>query len=102
MHRHRWGVGANAEEPEGTGQVIGLGWSALGLSLLGSFFQHFPVLAALIMAAAGASLIVFSISMFAVIAPPLFLVRTLLAEFGMRPKVSPRLKEEKWRIPNGQ
>ena len=51
-----------------------------------------PQLAALIMAAAGVA-IVFSISMFAVIARPLFLVRRFWAEFGRRPKVRPEPKE---------
>jgi hypothetical protein len=51
-----------------------------------------PQLAALIMTAAGVA-IVFSISMFAVIARPLFLVRRFWAEFGMRPKVRPEPKE---------
>jgi hypothetical protein len=45
-------------------------------------------LAPLIMAATGVA-IVFSISMFAVIARPLFLVRRFWAEFGRRPKVRP-------------
>jgi hypothetical protein len=49
-------------------------------------------LAALIMAATGVA-IVFSISMFAVIARPLFLVRRFWAEFGRRLKVRPEPKE---------
>jgi hypothetical protein len=51
-----------------------------------------PQLAALIMAAAGAA-IVLSISIVAVIARPLFLVRRSWAEFDMRPKVRPEPKE---------
>jgi hypothetical protein len=51
-----------------------------------------PQLAALIMAAAGAA-IVLSISMFAVIVRPLFLVRRTWSEFGRRPKVRPEPKE---------
>jgi hypothetical protein len=89
------GVGA-AVEPEGASQVIGLGWSALGLSLMGligaALWIAKPQLATLIMAAAGFA-IVFSISMFAVIARPLFVVRRFWAEFGMRPKVRPEPKE---------
>jgi hypothetical protein len=76
--------------------VGGLGWSALGLSLLGligaALWIAKPQLAPLIMAIAGVA-IVFSISMFAVIARPLFLVRRFWAEFGMRPKVRPEPKE---------
>jgi hypothetical protein len=49
-------------------------------------------LAALIMAAAGVA-IVCSISMFAVIARPLFLVRRSWAEFGRSPKVRPEPNE---------
>ena len=45
-------------------------------------------LASLIMATVGVAL-VFSISMVAVIARPLFLVRRFWAEFGRRPKVHP-------------
>jgi hypothetical protein len=89
------GVGA-AVEPEGASQLIGLGWSALGLSLLGligaALWIAKPQLAALIMAAVGLA-IVFSISMFAVIARPLFVVRRFWAEFDMRPKISPEPKE---------
>jgi len=89
------GVGA-AVEPEGASQVIGLGWSALGLSLLGligaALWIAKPQLATLIMATAGVA-IVLSISMFAVIARPLFLVRRFWAEFGRSPKVRPEPKE---------
>ena len=89
------GVGA-AVEAEGASQVIGLGWSALGLSLLGligaALWIAKPQLATLIMATAGVA-IVLSISMFAVIARPLFLVRRFWAEFGRRPKVRPEPKE---------
>jgi hypothetical protein len=89
------GLGA-AVEAEGASQIIGLGWSALAFSLLGligaALWIAKPQLAALIMATAGLA-IVFSISMFAVIARPLFLVRRFWAEFGMRPKVRPEPKE---------
>jgi hypothetical protein len=89
------GVGA-AVEAEGASQVIGLGWAALGLSLLGligaALWIAKPQLAPLIMATAGVA-IVLSISMFAVIARPLFLVRRFWAEFGRRPKVRPEPKE---------
>ena len=95
------GVGA-AVEPEGASQVIGLGWSALGLSLLGligaALWIAKPQLAPLIMATAGVAL-VFSISMFAVIARPLFVVRRFWAEFGRRPQGPPRTQRStEWRI----
>ena len=89
------GVGA-AVEPEGVSQVIGLGWSALVISLLGligaALWIAKPQLTPLIMAAAGVA-IVFSISIVAVIARPLFLVRRFWAEFGRMPKVRPEPKE---------
>jgi hypothetical protein len=86
------GLGA-AVGPEGASQVIGLGWSALGLSLLlgligAALWIAKPHLGELIMATAGVAIVV-SISMFAVIARPLFLVRRFWAEFSMRPKVRP-------------
>jgi hypothetical protein len=85
------GLGA-AVEPEGASQIIGLGWSALGLSLLGligvALWIAKPHLGELIMAAAGIA-IVLSISMIAVIVRPLFLVRRFWAEFGRRPEVRP-------------
>ena len=86
------GVGS-AVEPEGASQVIGLGWSALGLSLLlgligAALWIAKPQLGELIMATAGVT-IVCSISMIAVIVRPLFLVRRFWAEFGRRPKVRP-------------
>ena len=82
------GLGA-VFEAEGASQVIGLGWSALGLSLLlgligAALWIAKPQLGELIMAAAGIA-IVGSISLFAVIARPLFVVRRLWAEMaGMR------------------
>jgi hypothetical protein len=89
------GVGA-AVEPEGASQVIGLGWSALGLSLLGligaALWIAKPQLAPLIMATAGVA-IVFSISMFAVIARPLFLVAALLGRVRQEAQRPPRTKE---------
>jgi hypothetical protein len=82
------GIGA-AVEAEGASQVIGLGWSALGFSLLGLFGAAMsiakPRLAALVMAVAGIAVAI-SISLFAVIATPLFLVGALLAFLGRRPK----------------
>jgi hypothetical protein len=94
------GVGS-AVEPEGASQVIGLGWSALVISLLGligaALWIAKPQLAPLIMAAAGVALVL-SISMFAVIARPLFLVRRFWAEFGRRLKIRPEPKE----APSGQ
>jgi hypothetical protein len=70
----------------------GLGWSALGLSLLGligaALWIAKPQLAPLIMAAAGVAM-VFSISILAVIARPLFVVRRSWAEFGRRERVRP-------------
>ena len=81
------GLGA-AVEAEGASQVITLGWSALGLSLLlgligAALWIAKPQLGELIMAAGGVA-IVFSISMVAVIARPLFLVRRFFAEFDRR------------------
>jgi hypothetical protein len=81
------GLGA-AVEAEGASQIIGLGWSALGLSLLlgligATLWIAKPQLAPLIMATAGVA-IVFSISMVAVIVRPLFLVRRFWAEFDRR------------------
>src|SRR5215217_2692733 len=86
------GLGA-AVEPEGASQVIGFGWSALGLSLLlgligAALWIAKPHLGELIMATAGIA-IVCSISIFAVIVRPLFLVRRFWAEFGRRPEVRP-------------
>jgi hypothetical protein len=86
------GVGA-AVEAEGASQVIGLGWAALGLSLLGligaALWIAKPQLAPLIMATAGVA-IVFSISMFAVIARPLFLVAALLGRVRQEAQRPPR------------
>jgi hypothetical protein len=97
------GLGA-AVEAEGASQVIGLGWSALGLSLLvgligAALWIAKPQLAPLIMATAGVAL-VFSLSVFAVIVRPLFLVRRFWAEFGRMPKVRPYPK--KHRVANPQ
>src|SRR5215207_11080650 len=96
------GVGA-AVEPEGASQVIGLGWSALGLSLLGligaALWIAKPQLATLIMATAGVA-IVLSISMFAVIARPLFLVAALLGRVRQEAQGPPRTQRRtEWRIP---
>jgi hypothetical protein len=84
------GVGA-AVEAEGASQVITLGWSALGFSLLvgligAALWIAKPQLAPLVMATAGVAM-VSSISMIAVIVRPLFLVRRTWAEFGRRDKV---------------
>jgi hypothetical protein len=86
------GLGA-AFEAEGASQIIGLGWSALGLSLLlgligAALWIAKPQLGELIMATAGVA-IVCSISLFAAIARPLFVVRRFFAEFGRRPKLRP-------------
>ena len=86
------GLGA-VVEPEGASQVIGLGWSALGLSLLlrlmgATVWIAKRRLAELIVAAAGIA-IVSSISTFAVIARPLFVVRRFWADFGRGPKARP-------------
>jgi hypothetical protein len=71
------GVGT-AFEAEGASQVIGLGWAALGFSLLGLFGAAMtiakPRLAALVMAVWGIAVAI-SISMFASIATPLFSLR---------------------------
>ena len=78
------GVGA-AFEAEGASQIIGLGLSTLGFSLLGLFGAALsiarPRLAALVMAVAGIAVAI-SISIFTVIATPLFLVAALLAFLG--------------------
>jgi hypothetical protein len=85
------GLGAPVE-PEGASQIIGLGWTALGLSLLGligtALWIAKPHLGELIMATAGVAM-VFSISIVAVIVRPLFVVRRFWAEFGMKPKIRP-------------
>jgi hypothetical protein len=89
------GLGA-AVEAEGASQLIGLGWSALGFSLLGLFGAAMsiakPRLAALVMAVAGIAVAI-SISLFAVIATPLFLVGALLAFLGRRPKAQAKPSE---------
>ena len=59
-----------------------------------------PQLAALIMATAGVA-IVFSISMFAVIARPLFLVAALLGRVRQEAQGPPRTQRStEWRIPS--
>lgn len=74
-----------AFESEGAGTVVGLGWSALGFSLLGligaALAMAKPILAAVIMLVAAVAIGI-SISLFAVIATPLFLVAALLAFLG--------------------
>jgi hypothetical protein len=87
------GVGATFEA-HGATQVIASGWSALVFSLLGligaaALWIAKPHLAALIMAAAGIA-IVFSISMFAVIARPLFLVAARLGRVRQDAQRPPR------------
>ena len=86
------GLGA-AVGPEGASQVMGLGLSALVISLLlgligAALWIAKPQLGELIMATAGIA-IVSSISIFAKIARPLFVVRRFWAEFGRRPKLRP-------------
>jgi hypothetical protein len=74
-----------AFDAEGAGTVVGLGWSALGFSLLGlvgaALSLAKPVIAAVIMLIAGVAVAI-SISLFAVIATPLFLIAALLAFLG--------------------
>jgi hypothetical protein len=86
------GVGA-AFEAEGASQIIASGWSALVFSLLGligaAVWIAKPHLGELIMATAGVA-IVFSISMFAVIARPLFLVAALLGRVRQEAQRPPR------------
>jgi hypothetical protein len=86
------GVGATFEA-HGATQVIASGWSALVFSLLGligaALWIAKPHLAALIMAVAGVA-IVFSISMLAVIARPLFLVAALLGRVRHEAQRPPR------------
>ena len=95
------GLGA-AVEPEGASQVIGLGWSALGLSLLlgligAALWIAKPQLAALIMAIAGVA-IVFSISMFAVIATAAVPGAALLGRVRQEAQGPPRTQ----RAPSGE
>jgi hypothetical protein len=86
------GVGATFEA-HGATQVIASGWSALVFSLLGligaALWIAKPHLDELIMATAGVA-IVFSISMFAVIARPLFLVAALLGRVRQEAQRPPR------------
>jgi hypothetical protein len=86
------GVGATFEA-HGATQVIASGWSALVFSLLGligaALWIAKPHLGELIMATAGVA-IVFSISMFAVIARPLFLVAALLGRVRQEAQRPPR------------
>ena len=83
------GVGA-AFDAKDAELIVTLGWSALGFSLLGLFGAALsiakPRFAALVMGVAGVAVAI-SISMFAVIATPLFLVAALLAFLGRRPKI---------------
>jgi hypothetical protein len=78
------GVGG-AFEAEGAGTVVGLGWSALFFSLLGLVGAALSLakarLAAAIMLVAGVAIAI-SVSLFAVIATPLFLIAALLAFLG--------------------
>jgi hypothetical protein len=89
------GVGATFEA-HGATQVIASGWSALVFSLLGligaALWIAKPHLGELIMAAAGVA-IVFSISMFAAVARPLFLVAALLGRVRQEAQRPPRTKE---------
>jgi hypothetical protein len=76
-----------AFDAEGAGTVVGLGWSALGFSLLGlvgaALSLAKPVIAAVIMLIAGVAVAI-SISLFAVIATPLFLIAALLVFLGRK------------------
>jgi hypothetical protein len=69
-----------AFEAEGAQEVVGLGWSALFFSLLGlvgaALSLARPVIAAVMMIVAAIAIAI-SISLFAVIATPLFLVAAL-------------------------
>lgn len=74
-----------AFEAEGSGTIVGLGWSALFFSLFGlvggALSMAKPRIAAAIMLVASAAILI-SISMFALIATPLFLVAAVLAFLG--------------------
>jgi hypothetical protein len=74
-----------AFDAKGAETVVGLGWSALGFSLLGlvgaALSLAKPVLAAVIMLIVRVAILI-SISLFAVIATPLFLIAALLAFLG--------------------
>ena len=74
-----------AFEAEGSGTIVGLGWSALFFSLLGlvgaALSLAKPRIAAVVMLVAAIAVGI-SISLFAVIASPLFLVAALLTFLG--------------------
>ena len=74
-----------AFEAEGSGTIVGLGWSALFFSLLGlvgaALSLAKPRIATATMLVAAIAILI-SISMFALIATPLFLVAALLAFLG--------------------
>jgi hypothetical protein len=74
-----------AFDAKGAETIVGLGWSALGFSLLGlvgaALSLAKPVIAAVIMLVAAIAIAI-SISLFAVIATPLFLIAALLAFLG--------------------
>ncbi len=78
------GIGG-AVEAEGAQTVVGLGWAALFFSLLGlagaALAMAKPVISAVIMLVAAIAIAI-SISLFAVIATPLFLIAALLAFLG--------------------
>jgi uncharacterized membrane protein len=89
------GVGATFEA-HGAAQVIASGWSALVFSLLGligaALWIAKPHLGELILAAAGVA-IVFSISMFAVIARPLLLLAALLGRVRQEAQRPPSTRD---------
>jgi hypothetical protein len=74
-----------AFDAEDAGMIVGLGWSALGFSLFGlvgaALSLAKPRLAAAIMLISSIAILI-SISLFALVASPLFLVAALLAFLG--------------------
>lgn len=85
------GIGS-AFETEGASTVVGLGWSALLLSILGiiggALALAKPRFAALLMLVAGIGGFI-SVSLFYIIAGPLLLVGSLLAFLGRSPRGQP-------------
>lgn len=80
------GIGS-AVGQEGAGMIVGLGWSAFLFCLLGflgaGLAMGKPRLGALLLAVSGFGFLV-SVSWFAIITAPLFLIASLLAFFGRK------------------
>jgi hypothetical protein len=80
------GIGS-ATGQQGGGQIIGLGWSAFAFCILGFLGSGLamgkPKLGAVLLLVAGLGFFI-SISWFAIITAPLFLIAALLAFMGRR------------------